>query len=146
MASLNDQLLTYANGTLVKLIGSFKYTAAGNLVDTIRDGHSFVVATVTRVSAGLYEVTFDAGFPIPEIPITERAWLSISATPTTVCKAEYVVGSWNQSTRKFRIVVTKIGAIAAPTVLALAITDPDDQSRIHFEVVGSINSAGTDLA
>src|ERR1051325_6161451 len=94
----------YLRGTVMRLCGSFKYTAAGNLVDTIRDGQSKAVATVTRVSAGLYEVTLGDTYPIPERLVTARAWVNQSATIGKVLVGEVVesgTGAYSQSTRKF---------------------------------------------
>lgn len=146
---LNGESGGYANGVVVRLCGSFKYTAAGNLVDTIRDGHSFCVSSVTRVSAGLYELTFDAGFPIPERLITARAWVNQSAVVGKILVASVVesgTGAYSQSTRKFRIQTVIVGDVALSAYADPAAGDPDDQARIGFELVGAITSNGTDLA
>lgn len=214
MASLNDQYLSYANGTLVSIATSF-ITRGVSAPDTIRDGHSFIVASVTRVSAGLYEVTLDSGFPIPELPIVMFARMEQQTGFTKLCEAKVVAGSYSSSTRKFRIQVTRSMNVAAwsgaQAVTANAVTlatagtvisvhatvataagpksimstaaaagqvqvaytagvptltfagadavtscvvqqigpmvdDPDTGDRVVIELIGSINSAGTDLA
>lgn len=139
----------YARGDVIRMFGSFKFTAAGTLVDTIRDGNSKSIATVTRVSAGLYEITFDTGFPIPERFVTTRAWVNQSATVGKILVASVVesgTGAYSQSTRKFRIQTVVVGDVALSAYADPAAGDPDDQARIGFELVGSISSPGTDPA
>lgn len=137
---------TYINGRPVRLLGSFQTNGAG-AVTIIRDGHSFAVASVARISAGLFEVTFDAGYPIPERCVFEHCWGTPLAAQTTIGKWDVVAASYNSSTRKVRFQFVKIGALAAPTTLALSITaDADAGERVNFELIGSISSSGTDLA
>lgn len=110
---------SYVRGENVHIYGSFKYTASGNLVDTIRDGNSRIIASVTRVSAGLYEVQIDtSGFPIPERLVVARAWVNEAAAYTKSMKAHVVesgTGAYSQSTRKFRLTTIRDGAVPAYT-------------------------------
>lgn len=146
MAQTNRERGGYANGEIVRLYGSFQ-TNGASAPTVLRDGHAFLF-TVARISAGLFEITFASdGFPIPEKLVTERAWGTPAGAPTLIGKWDVVAGSYSQTTRKFRVQFTKIGALAAPTTLALSVTaDADTGERVSFELVGSINSAGTDLA
>lgn len=144
---LNEEKGGYMMGQVVRLCGGFKYTASGNVVDTIRDGRSKCIASVSRTSAGLYRVTFDTGFPIPERCVTKRAWKTAgSSTPAKACIVEVVEGSYSQSGRYFDIVVTVVGDTANSAYADPVVGDPDDASRIEFELVGSISSPGTDPA
>jgi hypothetical protein len=144
MGSANDQLQTYMNGTPTILTGSF---LTGTPPTIFRDGHAFAIKSVTRVSAGLFEVTFDDGFPIPELPVFHVVkCTAASATPTLVCEASVVEGTYSQSTRKFRIVVVKAGNTGSGVYVQPAVADPDAGSRINFLLIGSVNSAGTDIA
>jgi len=139
----------YARGTIVRLNGSFKYTTSGNVVDTIRDGNSKAVASVTRISAGLYEVTLGDTYPLPERLITARAWVNQTATVGRVMVGEVVesgTGAYSQTTRKFRIVLKLVGDVALSAYTDPSQSDPDDQARICFELVGSTSSIGTDPA
>jgi hypothetical protein len=143
---LNREEGGYARGDVIRLYGGFKYTASGNVVDTIRDGNSKCVASVTRVSAGLYEVTFDTGFPIPERLVTARAWVRQSTTVGKVLFAHVPESTYSQSTRKFRIQTIVVGDVALSAYTDPAAGDPDDQARVEFELIGSISSIGTDPA
>lgn len=135
---LNTEKGGYFNGTVVRLGGSFRINGTST-PDTLRDGHSFCVKSVARVSAGLFTVTFDTGFPIPQIPINYHAHLSQVAVPTQAATAHVVVDSWSQSARTFQIAC--ISHATTPTAV-----DPDDNDIITWEFVGSISSAGTDPA
>jgi hypothetical protein len=105
VAKLNPELGSYAQPGIVRINGSFQ-TNGASAPTVIRDGNSKIVA-VTRVSAGLYEVTLDAsGFPIPQTPINILTGRHVLSSPVGVAQANYVGGSWSQSTRKFRIMVT----------------------------------------
>lgn len=140
---------SYANGEVVRIFGSFQ-TNAATAPTVLRDGRA-ALFSVVRVSAALYEITLNTGadaYPIPERLIVEpRVWGAPAASPSVIGKWDYVAGSYNSTTRKFRIQFTKIGVLTAPTALALSIvTDADTGERVSFEIVGSINSAGTDVA
>lgn len=132
---LEKELGTYSR-SVVHLRGSFQSTGAAPTV--IRDGKTNMF-TVARTSAGLFTVTIAAGFPIPKLLTTESAHLSSSATPTVIAQANIVVGSYSQSARTFQIVVYHTSGTPG-------VGDPDSGDRINFELVGSINSAGTDPA
>jgi len=93
MAEVTSEAGTYALGAVVRLYGSFQ-TNGSSAVTVIRDGHSSIISSVTRISAGLFEVTIDSGFPIPEKLVTERAWGTPIATPVTIGKWDMVAGSY----------------------------------------------------
>lgn len=148
MPRLNQEKGGFALGPIVRYYGSFKYTAAGNVVDTIRDGASKCFASVSRVSAGLYEITLAAGVQLPTREIFIRAFKSAgSATPAKACNVEYVAGTYDTATRKFRILCTVVGDTALSVYTDPAPGDPDDGCRFGWELVGSISSlAGLDPA
>lgn len=133
---LNREVGGYARGDVIRLMGSFQTNGAG-AVTIIRDGHSFCVLSVVFISTGIWEVTFDAGFPVPELLVKEMAGVSpiVGATVALFCGIQ--ANSWNRVTRKFRINTTNSAAV---------LTNPDVGSRINFQLVGSITSPGTDLA
>lgn len=125
----------YARGQVVRLHGSFRINGTSD-PDDIRDGNSSCVASVARVSAGLFTVTFDAGFPIPEKLVSWRADVSQVAAPTSACRAHLIVDSYSQSSRSFQIQCLDF---ETPSVV-----DPDDNDQVSFELVGSVSSVGTD--
>jgi hypothetical protein len=127
--------------------GSFKYTAAGNLVGVIRDGKSSLIASVTRVSPGLYTVALNTSskYPVPLRNVTETVKVSHSATPTKVSDAKYVAGSWDPVAKTFQIVNLVVGTVGGAAA-APVVGDPDDGARISFTLVGSLSGAGTDAA
>lgn len=131
----------------VKIRGSFKYTAAGNLVGVIRDGHTGLITSVTRTAAGKYTVQLDTStkYPVPTRFVTERVNVSTAAAPTKVSKAYAVHGSWDPVAKSFQIINVVLGTIGGAAA-APVIGDPDDQVRIAFELCGSVSSAGTDAA
>lgn len=130
----------YARGQVVRLHGSFRIDGT-NDPDVVRDGNSACVASVDRDSAGLFTVTFDDGFPIPETLVSGGAKLWRAAVPTQiVTECNLVVGSYSQSTRSFQIACVD-GADGTN-----AAVDPDDNDMISFELVGSVSSVGTDPA
>jgi hypothetical protein len=207
---------SYARGEVVRLYGSFK-TNGTSAPDTLRDGHSFLIKSVARQSAGLYLITLEPETTVPELLIEEHVSIQAIGSQVVLCKARFVAGSWNATNRTFQIKVvtgtpvpavttgqavtanaatlTKPGPIIAvqattgtvtgactiacsgapltkqctvtydasgiPTLTFLAgdavtacsyvqmtqgVVDPDTATRINFELVGSVNSAGTDLA
>lgn len=129
---------SYARGEVVRIMGSFK-TNGSSAPDTIRDGHCFVVKSVARTSAGLYTVTLDPDTVVPELPIKMHAHLESSATPTIIAQANIVSGSYDKTAKTFQIVVYNTSGTPG-------VGDPDAGARINFEIAGSLNSAGTDLA
>lgn len=133
---LNQEKGGYALGPQVRLFGAFRINGTSD-PDTLRDGGSHIVS-VARVSAGLFRVTLDTGFPIPEIPVKMTAELEQAATPTNFCKAYVVRDTYSQANRQFDIQVRTCAANAA--------SDADDNDIVCFELVGSISSAGTDPA
>ena len=132
----------YVRGIPTRLSGSFRINGTST-PDTIRDGNSKSVASVTRVSAGLFTVKFDAGFPVPERLVNWHVELSQAANPTVWSRAHMVIDSWSQSTRSFQVQVLKSTA-AGDT--ADAASDADDNDQVSWEIFGSISSVGTDPA
>lgn len=130
---------TYAPAQM-HMAGGFQLGAGGATV--LRDGTKVTSAqkmfTVTRVSAGLYTVTFIAGFPIPALPFIQLT-LAQAAAPATPGKVHEVKNSWNQSTRSFQLQVQTVGTTPAAS-------DLDAGDRVTFLLHGSINSAGQDPA
>lgn len=118
------------------LVGSFRINLA-TTPDDLRDGNSNMLLSVTRVSAGLFTVTFDPTCrPIPEKDVSIDAWLMpIDVTPVAIVVGA-LADSWNPTTKSFQIICS-----AAATGVA---TDPEDNSRICFEVLGSISPVGKD--
>lgn len=126
----------YARGLPVRMYGSFQ-TNATSAPTVIRDGGSQCIKSVTRVSAGLYNVVFDTGFPVPALDVVKFASLESTATPTIIAQANVV--SWTASTRTLQIVCYHTSGTPG-------VGDPDTGSRIDFELAGSISSVGTDPA
>lgn len=137
---LNKEKGGYCQGAVVRLVGSFQINGTST-PDHIRDGKSNCVASVARVSAGLFTVTFDTGFPIPEKLVFSSANLQQQANPTVWSRAHIIGDSYSQSARTFQIQVLKANATADT---ADAASDADDNDWVCFELVGSINSSGTD--
>jgi len=130
----------YARGQVVRLPGSFRIDGT-NDPDVIRDGNSACVATVERDSAGLFTVTFDDDFPIPERLTSWDVSIARAAVPTQeISECNLVVDSYSQVTRSFQIACVDHGDGSNGAV------DPDDNDMIAFELVGSISSIGTDPA
>jgi len=137
---LNRESGGYLQGEVVRLCGSFRIDGTDD-PDVIRDGNSNCIASVGRDSAGLFTVTFDAGFPLPERLVSWKVSIARAAVPTQeVTSCHLVVDTYSQSTRSFKI-ATVDGADGTDGAV-----DPDDNDMIAFELVGSINSAGTDAA
>ncbi len=136
---LYPTLGTYSPGQMA-MCGGFQLGAAGATV--LRDGTKVSSAqkmfTVTRVSAGLYTVTFTAGFPIPERPFVQLT-LQQAAAPTVAGKAHEVKSSWSQTTRSFQIQIQSVGTTPAAS-------DLDAGDRVNFRIEGAISSVGTDPA
>lgn len=132
---------TYSPG-MMSMQGSFQLNTT-NPPTVFRDGTNVASAskmfTVTRVSAGLYQVTFIAGFPLPALPFI-AVKVAQGATPTNHAYATEVVGSWDPTTgnRKFRILIRK------PTDGSA--TDGDAGDRVTFFVRGSFIGPGIDPA
>jgi len=130
----------YARGQVVRLHGSFRIDGTSN-PDVIRDGNSAYVASVTRVSAGLFTVKFDKDFPIPEILTSWKISMARAAVPTQeITECNLVVDSYSMSARTFQV------ACVDGSDGSNGAVDPDDNDMIGFELVGSISSVGTDPA
>lgn len=123
------------------MVGGFQLNGS-SAPTVLRDGtkvsSSQKMFTVSRVSAGLYTVTFNSGFPLPGLPFLD-AKIEQVAAPVAPCKAHVVVGSWSLSTRSFQIqVLTNAGTPAA--------SDGDAGDRLTFVMLGAIDSPGVDPA
>ncbi len=134
---LNREKGGYCLGSVVRLTGSFRIDST-NDPDVIRDGHSACISAVDRESAGLFTVTFDDGFPLPEKLVGWGVDLAQGVAPSQPCYAYYVVDSYSQVTRSFQVQCLDYSTPSA--------VDPDDNDMIAFELVGSIDSSGTDAA
>lgn len=126
---------TYIPG-LVTLEGSFRINAA-TTPDEIRDGNTNIITSVARVSAGLFTVTFDSGFPIPEKLVSWHVDLAQGVAPgAEYSDAKMVVDSYSQASRSFQIQVLDYDTHTA--------NDPVDNDTVSFMLRGSVTSAGTD--
>lgn len=136
--------VSYPGEVLLK--GSFLINGTSD-PDGIRDGNTNMISSVVRNSAGLFTVTF-ADFArnlLCDQPVTENAWLNPNdATPTLVCACGVVDGSYNRTTRSFQILTTKVADVGAAAYFDPAPADPDDNSRVCFEISGSILPIGKD--
>lgn len=118
---------------VIRLEGSFQ-TNGASAATVIRDGKSALVKSVVRDSVGLYTVTLNDYGTLPSKLISERADLSVAAAGSG-SQANIVAGSYSQSSRSFKVVVSTAGSAADTTGL-----------RVNFALVGSLSSAGTDAA
>lgn len=125
----------------VRFTGSFRINGTST-PDDLCDGNSNCIASVARVSAGLFTVTLHEAMSgqVPQKPFI-RAELQQAAAPTVWARAHVVVDSWSQSARTFQVQV--LTATAADDT-APAASDADDNDVVQFEMSGSISSAGTD--
>lgn len=127
---------TYTLGELMFLVGSFRINGTSD-PDNKRDGRSGAILSVERESAGLFTVTFDEGFLLPEKLIVDPIiGIGQDAAPTAAVRPHYVKDSYSYVTRSFQIQTLDMETPAA--------TDPDDDDTISFFACGSISSAGTD--
>lgn len=129
---------------IVRLHGSFQINGT-TTPDVIRDGKSKLIKSVSRDAAGKFTVTFNDHGVLPALLTSERATISTTNSPTKVCEARVVVGSYSQSSRSFQIVCIKTGTVGG-SAAAPVVDDPDDNDRVNFELVGSLTSAGKDAA
>lgn len=123
------------------MMGAFKTVTSGNPT-VLRDGTK-VSATqkmfsVTRVSAGLYTVTFTSGYPLPALPFI-YATLHQAAAPTADAVLHVVRDSWNTSTRSFQLQIQTNGTTPAAS-------DGDAGDVVSFLIVGALESVGQDPA
>ncbi len=126
---------TYIPG-LMTLEGSFRINGTSD-PDDIRDGRTNLILSVVRVSAGLFTVTYDTGFPIPEKLVSWHVNISQGVGPGVETSfAQLVVDSYSQVTRSFQIQITDGDTPAA--------NDPVDNDMVSFMLRGSVTSAGTD--
>lgn len=125
LGTVNDET-QYARRVLI-LRGRFRINGTSN-PDEIRDGKAGIILSVTRVSAGLFEVTFKPGFPIPAQATYSIAHLAQAAAPTNHAVARMVRDTYDPSARTVRIGVSRI---TGP-----AINDPDDNDVVDFQIVG----------
>ncbi len=130
---------TYIPG-LVTLEGSFRADST-NDPDDVRDGNTNIIDSVVRESTGLFTVTFDVGFPLPEKLVFETASHQPAIAATVPLEVKIVADSYSQADRSFQIQVKK--ATNADTT-TLTVADPADDDRIGFYLRGSIVGIGTD--
>lgn len=125
----------------VMVLGAFKTVSSSNPT-VVRDGSKVSLSqkkfTVTRVSAGLYTVTFTAGYPLPTVPFI-YVTLAQAAAPTNDAVVAVVRDTWSNSTRSFQIQIQTNGTTPAAT-------DGDVGDLVTFLLIGSTSSAGTDPA
>ena len=125
----------------VMVVGGFQLNGA-SAPTVFRDGTKVSSAqkkfSVSRVSAGLYTVTFTGGYPLPTLPFIHPS-LEQAAAPTADAYAFLVKGSWSTSTRSFQVQLQTVGTTPAAT-------DADAGDRVTFLFLGSTSSAGTDPA
>ncbi len=143
---LNKEKGGYINGQVVRLCGSFRVDGTSN-PDVIRDGNSGAIESVVLTSTGLFTVTLEGTWPIPQRLVSWNVDCARGVAPTQPGEAHLVVDSYDQVTRSFAIQFTgptdSAGADSNAAPLAL---NPDDNDMICFELVGCIDSTGTDAA
>jgi hypothetical protein len=134
---LNREKGGYCLGQVIRLSGSFVVDGTDD-PSVIRDGNSNCIESVEYVSAGLFTVTFADDFPIPEMLITWRVDVMQTVAPSVFAKAHLVLDSYSQADRSFQI---QCFDFATPSA-----TNPDDGDMVCFELMGCIDSSGTDAA
>lgn len=135
---LYPDLGSYSPGQM-HMLGGFQLGATPTVLrDGTRVASASKMFTVTRVSAGLYTVTFNDKFPIPARPFIQLT-LQQAAAPVTPGRVHEVKASWSQSTRSFQIQCQTVGTTPAAS-------DLDATDRVNFRVEGAISSAGEDPA
>jgi hypothetical protein len=140
MAFLEREIGSYDARQRIRILGSFRTNGSG-APTILRDGKSSSFS-VARISAGLYTVTLLGEHCLPERLIHERADMSRGAVIGVGMTNAFIVdGSWNPTARTFQIVM--LVTAAAGTV---SVADPITGERCNFELIGSLSSAGTDLA
>lgn len=123
------------------MAGSFQLGASNSV---LRDGTKVANAskmfTVTKVSTGIYEVDFIAGFPLPQKPFIFTE-IEQAAPATTPCNARVVKSTWDptKGNRKFRVCVESVGTTPA-------VSDGDAGDRVSFLVVGGFDGPSVDPA
>lgn len=139
---LNKEKGGYYNGQVVRLGGSFRVNGTSD-PDAVRDGNSNCIESVVLTSTGLFTVTFEGDWPLPEKLITWSVDMQRVAEPTQAGSAYLLIDSYSQATRSFQIAFSGPEA-ADPDDTHLVTADPDDNDWICFELVGCIDSSGTD--
>lgn len=131
---LNEEWGTYAKG-VITLEGGFTVNGTSD-PDGIKDYNTNMIASVTLVSTGLFEVTLADWLPyLPEKIVVPGVFIASDVTPTGAgLTARMVIGSWSPATRKFRIQCSVVGTA----------TDPEDNTEIAFFLRGSGLAVGTD--
>ncbi len=117
-------------------MGANAYLTKTSDPDEIRDGNTNIISAVDRDSAGLFTVTIDGTFPLPEKLVSWNAEVSQGVAPTQACKAHIVVDSYSQVTRTFQIQCLDYSTPSA--------VDPDDDDMISWKLRGSVQPIGTD--
>lgn len=132
---------------VTRLYGSFKTNGTG-APDTFRDGHSGLIKSVVRDSAGHFTVTLAdtlKQMPFTALTVVDKCHITTADPPVKVCQANIVTDSWNTSTKTFKIIVMKTGTVGGAAAAPVE-DDPDSGVRIGFELLGSISSVGKDAA
>lgn len=127
---------------VVRYFGSFRINGTSD-PDTIRDGNSALVDSVSRASAGLFTVTLAQGPVYPENLITSHISIDRAAVPTQEGEIHMVVDSYDPVGRTFQVAFTGDTSTSSLTPKAY---DPDDNDMVTWELVGSIGSVGQDPA
>lgn len=125
LGTVNDET-QYARRVLI-LRGRFRINGT-TTPDEYRDGKAGIISTVTRVSQGLFEITFKPGFPIPQQVTFSVAHLGQAAAPTNHARAHMVRDTYDPVARTVRVATTRLGTPA--------VNDPDDNDVVDFTIVG----------
>lgn len=130
---------SYSPSQLI-MSGSFQLNG-DQAPSVLRDGTKVSSAqkmfTVSRASEGLYTVTFNDGYPIPERPFLHPS-IEQATDAVTVCIVEVVKNSWSKSTRSFQLLVRDLSDGTA--------SDGNAGDRVTFLIIGAIDSVGVDPA
>jgi hypothetical protein len=139
---LNREKGGYYLGQAIRIGGSFRVDSTNN-PDAVRDGNSNCIASVVLTSTGLFTVTFEGDWPLPEKLITWHVDMQRVAEPTQAGHAYLLLDSYDPAARTFQIAFSGPEA-SDPDDTHLVTADPDDNDWICFELVGCIDSSGTD--
>jgi hypothetical protein len=141
---LNRENGGYFQGRVIRLFGSFLTNGVSNPT-VYRDGNSNYIKSVAYVSPGLFTVTLEGGtsdvfFPLPERFIMTSVGIeqAAAAAAGVTVNCRVVKGSYSQANRTFQVLCR-----VDSTGLA---GNPETGDIISFELVGAIDSAGTDPA
>lgn len=114
----------------IRLRFSFR-TKAGQNPDAIRQGTAGFVKSVTR-SGGVYTITFNPSFPIPQQLTYRNANLESAAAPTKFGDAFMVKGGYDPVARTVQCAV----AITSQAGGASTVAEPDDGDWVNVDISG----------